>query len=233
MNTSTDEEQTVREHLERFGNMAPPFRGLPSTSHTSTARRHLVPTLAAASVAVLALGAVGIAGMQLGEPDRTPPVAEPGDPSPSDIASSDQAALARADRLRKVADRIALSNDAGYGKTALDLDAGTLTVFWHGEPPQWVQNIAANPGEGITVEIVQAGYSEDQLLAAARLIFRSSGDLGVQVVQVSMMEDLSGVTVSVTEETIRPGLADEIARIADIPVEVITGEVGAEQPHFE
>lgn len=121
------------------------------------------------------------------EPGGTPPPAQ-------------EPTVGSADAVDAVAEQLtAYELTPGYGKVSVDYANAEVSVLWKGAPPADVETLEGTGSNGVTVTIDQARYSEEELIAAGRLI------LETEMVRVG-----EGVVSAVVPNSDRSGLIVEI-----------------------
>ncbi len=137
--------------------------------------RRLIGAGAAASLLTL-----GIYGVAVGNDDapQTPTVIDrtaEQEPTASAERPSD-ADVARSDAVTDVAETISRldeRDESGFGTIHTDHDKGAVTVFWSGEPPQALVDLAETKPRGIAISIEQASYSRAELERGSKAIERA------------------------------------------------------------
>lgn len=116
----------------------------------------------------------------------------------------------------RTADRVAVFSDRpGFGKTVVDYNAGTVTVFWKGQPPAEVMEVARRGDNGVNVVLAAAQYSAEELTAAGKAAMLSDPKT---VVAATASPDMSGLVVDVLRTW--TGSAESLRQAAGVPVTV-------------
>jgi len=145
------------------------------------------------------------------------PSASPRDETPASKSAVD----------RQAGRATAFEFEPGYGRVSVNYDSGVVDVFWKGQPPEALKQLAARSGD-VTLTIHEAKYSEADINAAARRLIRAKpSDVdGARVVLVMPNADLSGATVSV----LRPWDGDEslLRDVAGVPIKIVSTDEGVQ-----
>lgn len=177
----------------------------------SAASNHMRLT-AVAGVVAAAVGLVPAMAWSNGGGSRPNVMTQPQQPpaahGPKHVSQApfEDPRLMRQTRLTDAADRIlSLTNDrafGGLGGTMIDHDAGTVVVFWNGSVPNEMARLVQNiRGQGTRVEMREAPHSYTELDAEARRIAGlDASDTGVHVTGAGILQDYSGIEVSVAPE---------------------------------
>jgi hypothetical protein len=225
--TERDLQERLKGALDELGRQAPPF--VPSVGemahgpHPSGIARHARLTRAlAAAAAVAAVSGVAVAGwMATSGPSRGGDVGV----DPGAVTPRSSAPAAGVTASRRAVDRIArrataLELETGYGRVSVDYAEGTVTVFWKGQPPRALEELATESND-VVVTIRDAVYSEADITAAARRLIEATPSEvgGAQVATVAPNADLSGAIVQV----LRPWNGDEsgLRGVAGLPISVV------------
>lgn len=179
-----------------------------------TSRRTLL-TVSTALVAALA-GAVASAGTSAAGPDRG-------------RSGADAARATTAERLVAYAEGFDEVLDLpGAGKVVIDEQTGSLKLYWHGPVPDLAAAIVAAAPSGIESRVVTADYSMAELGDAMSAAWDAAEAAGAEVAQAAPTNDLSGIVVTVAEDSVvartsaRRQLTRAIGRAAEVPTRVRT-----------
>lgn len=123
--------------------------------------------------------------------------------------------LARNDELGVVVERLrTLNSGVGYGAVVTDQGAGTIGLVWRTPVPEAVRAVHKTVIDGFTIDVRESKYSEEDLLRAGdelRTLGVQSGALPIN--RITMAEDLSGLIVSVTPETLLKAATKDVAEL--------------------
>lgn len=124
--------------------------------------------------------------------------------------------LAVSDAVTEVAEQVAQldeSDDSGFGTIHTDHEKGALTVYWSGEPPQELLDLAEKSPRGIAVTIEQSSYSRAELSRGAAAIAKGGLYQRLDIMFVNPEVD-SGITIG-TGRT-EPFTDDELTLVREV-----------------
>jgi hypothetical protein len=236
-----ESDDAVRRALQDLAHEAPAYQDRSAGSGTQLTAGHGNRSwlLAAATAAVIAVIVVPV-GVYLATTTNdgsSPQVVESVGEGTREPTPTPRPELATADKVRAVGQQLQKADgEPGFGKVVLDIPARTVTVFWDGEPPPSVTAVRDDAAAaGVTVVIVEAQFSTDELVAASNRILNDSRS----VTHVRPNDDLSGLVVGYLPEDL-PSSPEDIDALVDhleevsggIPVEIEEGSpvVNLEQP---
>jgi len=164
---------------------------------------------------------------------NSPQVGESASEGTPEPTPTRQPELATADEIRAVGQQLQKADDEpGFGKIALDVPARTVTLYCDGEPPSAVTAVRDETAEaGITVVIVEAQFSVDELLAAGNRILNDNRS----VTHVRPNENLSGLLVGYLPEDL-PRSPDDVDALVEHFEEISSGipiEIEEGSPAFD
>ncbi|MFJ3221389.1 hypothetical protein ACIPLC_36400 [Kitasatospora sp. NPDC086801] len=164
---------------------------------------------------------------------------EPPAPGPSPVGRE---VLQRQEVLDRLADQITpvpehqRADVPGYAGLTVDPEQGRLTVYWHGNVPERVTSLIANPPAGITAHVFHAPYSLAQLRSARdRLVAAARGEAGAAWTVVGPAADGTGLSLTYTPagglptartaggSAERERIAARAAELAGVPVDAAPG----------
>jgi hypothetical protein len=143
-----------------------------------------------------------------------------GDASPptAPTTSPQQPAQSTVDEVAELLSRHA--GEPGYGKVVVDYLGSTVRLYWKGTLPADLTRLRNSTVKGVTIEIVDAKYSESDLVAAGQQAAALIEDrFGEGTVAATMPnETMSGIVV----EIVRPwsGSVQDIEEQIGLPVTV-------------
>lgn len=109
-------------------------------------------------------------------------------------------------------------NAPGYAGSMVDESAGTLTVYWNGDAPKSIQDLAAGSYAGRLRVINNAPFSHERVANASDALIGSSEwceRLGVTLTAVAT--DGSGLQVYVTGDTPTDSIKAELEEFLGLP----------------
>jgi hypothetical protein len=163
--------------------------------------------------------------------------AEDGDSDPAASPSDARLAELRSmDEVRDVGQSVDLQQQPGFGKVRLDFANRQVHLYWKGEPPQDVVDIAGTQPNGVELVLADAPYAQAEMIDSAyRLLDEGRTKDGLPVQAAWPTENLSGLIAMVkpsdlraeramrSSSTRRTKLERELRTVAHMPVRIIEG----------
>lgn len=231
----TDLERALRAHFTDLVAEAPTWPEFPVQAAVPTPTPSLPSrwtrarvSLAAAASVLAVVGTAAMVGQSLNDSPTGSPAGDPTQPVVSQPSAEPDEALQM--RLQAIAEHYSAFEGApGYGKTVIDAEFRRISVFWHGQVPVEVTDLAVQDStDGITVRFVSATYSAAQFDEVADLVWEATRPPGgAELVATYPSEDMSRLIVEVAGTDLsqaRSQLEGDVSGDFAIPLEVVLSE---------
>jgi hypothetical protein len=172
---------------------------------------------AGVAVSLLTFGIYGIAVGSDGPGEEPAAVnwSAPKDPEASAERPSEEE-LAVSDAVTDVAEQVARldeRDESGFGTIHTDHEKGALTVYWSGEPPQTLLDLAEKRPQGITISIERSSYSRAELDRGADAIEKAGLYKKLDIMFVDPDVE-SGITIGTGRK--EPFTEDELTLVREV-----------------
>ncbi|MDO7868418.1 hypothetical protein [Nocardioides jiangxiensis] len=146
-----------------------------------------------------------------------------------DVTFVDQVDALQAAPLGPVVRRLerGLRGRPGWGDVTPWAEKEAVVIQWKAPVPKYVRALAGRLPDGVNVAVLEARFSQVDLLWAARRIHGAADTLDAKVVRIGQCDDLSGLRVGMPPEEVRvrrDELAAELTHLAGLPVEVVADD---------
>ena len=123
--------------------------------------------------------------------------------------------------------------DPAYARGTVDVERLTMMLMWKGQPPRAIQAMEGTTASGVKITIVDVPYSQGDISAGARKIFKLARDGEIPLpVSAGTNGAFDGQEVSFTVEQLavidRTALSVRLERLTGIPTALVAGERGVD-----